>query len=235
MLNERTLKCDKCPSLFKNERSFQRHVDECTGPKLSRLEALEAQVEELTRLIADSGVAVGGADETAAAARGFELKSLNITAIADVLEPQIYLGLTGDLLRPVVGCDGILVKFGESRNISDRCTRHGKDFGSFRILDSVVTKFPEVVEDRLKKILKMSNRMIVCKTPKKTTHDTEVVAIRSQQEYADLVKLIVDIAAKYDEEMLTRDERRLKLENDSRQLKIDELRAEIELGKARLS
>lgn len=123
--------------------------------------------------------------------------SLGITEEKDIFRDQVYFGKPGELLQPVHDVEGTLIKFGNSRRVTNRCNTHNRQFDGFELLESVITLFPEVVETRLKAMLRMQNRLIKCKSPHKKFNDTEIVAIKSQEEYEALVLLTKNIADDY--------------------------------------
>ena len=65
-----------------------------------------------------------------------------------------------------------------------------------------MTTNPKVVESRFKAYLKVHNRLVKCKTPKKKYNDTEVFAATSQEDYAQLALQAKRIADEYEREIL---------------------------------
>lgn len=61
-------------------------------------------------------------------------------------------------------------------------SQHGKDFGGVVVVDSIVCKYPAKVEKKLKKWPNMQARFISCKSEKKKTTETEVVAVKDHED-----------------------------------------------------
>lgn len=208
---DKVFECDNCDKCYKNATHLSRHRKSCQGRKAT-VESLTAEIEVLReQLSANEEIS---AQISVQSIQSFELKPLNVTGIADIFKPQVYLGRPGELLIAAGNVEGFLVKLGSSRHMVDRCETHRRDYGGFTLLDSVVTLFPEVVEDRLKQVLKIQGRLISCRTPKKSCNDTEILVIKTQEDYVELVLLVQDIARNYENEVKVNEQNEMCSQNE---------------------
>jgi hypothetical protein len=108
----------------------------------------------------------------------------------NVLGNQLYFGIPGNKLVFEKSLDGGFgVKFGITRegNERNRFKDHVAEYGGFRILDCLQCKYPDLLETKIKHMVKIQSRQVFGKAENKTYRDTELVFVRDQEEYNDLV------------------------------------------------
>lgn len=219
---EKRFECEKCDKKFGHQSNLCQHRKTCTGPKMSREQQLQMQIDELNRKIQ-------------AMPEPIEETPLVLTSVgtASASEAQIYFGGPGDLLVPEEEVFGALVKFGESDAMPARKKKHERDFNGFEMLDSVVTSNPRAVESKLKDYLTVNHKLVKCKSVKKKYRDTEVFVARSQDEYAQIVRQTQLIAKEYEKQMVGLTERQQQVLRQQRLLDIEAMKLELQLIEAR--
>jgi hypothetical protein len=108
----------------------------------------------------------------------------------NVLGNQLYFGIPGNKLVFEKSLDGGFgVKFGITRegNERNRFKDHVAEYGGFRLLDCLQCKYPDLLETKIKHMVKIQSRQVFGKAENKTYRDTELVFVRDQEEYNDLV------------------------------------------------
>ncbi len=121
----------------------------------------------------------------------------------DAEEPQVYFFLPGDLLKPLVKTYCIPVKSGGSDTPYNRSLTHARDFGGGKLLDSIKTSNPKLVESKFKKWMRVTARFVECKTPKKAGVEQEVFAAYTQEDYAMIVNKAKEFAEDYENTLQT--------------------------------
>ena len=130
----------------------------------------------------------------------------SVTGIQDMRRPQVYLGYAGppedwtDIKRSdgtpfVPREDQLIFKFGQNDFNTSRNATHTREYGTWQVIDSVLTDNPPKVERATKDELKNRNDLLSALHKNKTRRDTEVVAA-NQSEYKAVVEKIVEIAAR---------------------------------------
>lgn len=224
--NEGKYPCRACGKTFQHPSSRCHHQKTCTGPKLNPIDTLSHQVQALQTQIAalqNEGRQIDSLPD---------IKSVLDLNVIDIKRPQLYFGVPGPLLVALstMPAGSILIKAGISTNFPTRRSRHAKDFGGFRWLDSIVICNPVAVEKRLKEWLRANSMLIKCKTNKKKSKDSEIFAIKSQAEYDKIVKAAQDIAnedARQEQEARARESAN-KLESDT-QRELEMLRTRLRI------
>jgi hypothetical protein len=108
---------------------------------------------------------------------------------ANVLGDQVYFGLPGPKLVMEIDRGGIKVKFGVTKtgNEKQRFDDHVSEYGGFTLLDCIQCDYPERLEERLKTSLHMKAQRSGGRAGLKRYRDTELIIVRDQQEYNELV------------------------------------------------
>lgn len=107
-----------------------------------------------------------------------------------VLGNQLYFGIPGPKLVFETNLDGGFgIKFGITRegNESRRFKDHVAEYGGFRILDCLQCKDPDLLETKIKHMAIIQSRRVFGKVQNKLHRDTELVYVRNQDDYNDIV------------------------------------------------
>lgn len=206
--------CARCDKPFRHDSSLSRHRLVCKGRKIT-VQSLQSEVEqckqeaaakeqELRLQIIELEEKIASAEEADPVVENNSLfvQAIGFTLLADSWRPCVYLLIPGPLLmleQPFSG--GVVIKFGSSDNPPQRYAQHARDFGGYRLLDSIVTNNPRRIESQLKTWLKSNKTMLRGKTTKKRTVDTELFAVCSQDEYETVAKVAKDLADRYSAEV----------------------------------
>lgn len=219
--------CSICGKRFQQRSGRNHHKKVCKGPPddndpivlLARIKALEEQQRETVEASAFEEISNA-------------IQPVGIAHVADCIKPQVYFGEPGPLLKPVQEIVGnkTLIKLGESDQFPTRCTRHTKDFGGFRLLDSIVTSNPKHVETKLKDYLKVKHPMIKCKTVNKKYTDTEIISVETQEEYEEIVMVAKKIADDYASEVEAASGQRAALNSASIVHELESLRLKLRIA-----
>lgn len=113
-----------------------------------------------------------------------------------VLGNQLYFGIPGPKL--VFETDlqgGFGVKFGITRegNERKRFKDHISEYGGFYLLDCLQCRDPDVLETKLKHMTFIQSRRVFGKVENKTHRDTELVHVRDQSDYNNIVHVMKEI------------------------------------------
>ncbi len=153
----------------------------------------------------------------------------SVTGVQDMRQPQVYLGYAGapedwsDMKRSdgtpfVPRDDQLMFKFGQNDFNTGRHPTHTREYGTWQVIDSILTDNPPKVERYFKDDLRNRNELISAVHKNKTKRDMEVIAA-NQGEYKAIVERIREIAVKCQKTDLNMDfERELtkRLEFESR-------------------
>lgn len=214
--------CSRCHKNFSSADSLRFHVKQCNGPTLSdneKLQNAENRIIFIENQLKDEIVkkqnnelpeGISNADEFTGECDVddphwvFPKNAKPPMTLGDVDpdSPQIYFIKSGTLLKPINTTLGFPIKIGGTDYPYNRTmSQHGHDFGpGTEVLDSVVTNNPVAVERKLKKWLKMKNKFVAAKTPKKKTIETEVITVSDYEEYAMIVRKAQEYAKAHDQE-----------------------------------
>ena len=132
--------CNKCHKKFQQRCGRDRHQKRCLGIR-ETIESLKGRISTLEKDIKEpSNVLIS------------DIKSVNQAPHIDQISNQVYFGIPGNLLKAVEKLDQeeTLIKVGSSDDFPTRISRHKRDFGGFRLLDSVITNNPKHVEKKFK-------------------------------------------------------------------------------------
>ena len=215
--------CEHCTQTFSQRSSRDRHRKyNCKGmnpvvvPQLQearlRIQELEDRLAEVTQKLAQAAQEEAEAEDEVPAEEPVSDEPMWIKPadfqIATVIEcdaeqPQVYFFLPGDLLKPLVKTYGVPVKTGSSDTIYNRALTHARDFGGGKLIDSVKTTNPKLVESRFKRWMKVTARFVECKTSKKPGVEQEVFAAHNQEDYAMIVKKAREFAEEYESTVQT--------------------------------
>ncbi len=174
-----------------------------------RIQELEDRLAEVTEKlsIAEKEQEEETEEEEAASDEPVWIKpaSFEIASVigCDAEQPQVYFFLPGDLLKPLVKTYGIPVKTGSSDTPFTRSLTHSRDFGGGKLIDTVKTTNPKLVESRFKKWMRVSARFVECKTPKKSGVEQEVFAAQNQEDYVMIVNKAREFAEDYENTLQT--------------------------------
>ncbi len=211
--------CNKCHKKFQQRCGRDRHQKRCLGIR-ETIESLKGRISTLEKDIKEpSNVLIS------------DIKSVNLAPHIDQISNQVYFGIPGNLLKAVDKLDqeDTLIKVGSSDDFPTRISRHKRDFGGFRLLDSVITNNPKHVEKKFKDWLKVQNKMIKAKTIKKKSVDSEIFVVKTQKEYEEIIAIAIKFADDYrkeveenssNKEVLILEQKRLDLEICKTQLQI---------------
>lgn len=143
---------------------------------------------------------------------------VSVTGITNFREPQVYFGIPKPTWRWIKNLSSgalrglqsheIVLKLGMTID-DDRIDGHARAFGSFMLIDSVLTNACHLVEQQLKKYLR--NRGLLFKglhvnkdkvkgrdsDKNKAQPDIELIIVSSQEEYASIVAKAISIADSY--------------------------------------
>ena len=158
----------------------------------------------------------------------------SVTGVQDMRQPQVYLGYAGppedwtDIKRSdgtpfVPREDQLIFKFGQNDFNTNRNLAHLREFGTWQVIDSVLTDNPPKVERIAKDELRNKNELLSAVHKNKTKRDMEVIAA-DHSEYMTIVQRIQEIAARSQITELNMDfERELtkRLEVESRKAEAD--------------
>ena len=209
-------KCDDCGKGFStpSNRSYHKK-NSCKGRVVPKATLLERQVAFLTNEInrltvklnqndtehnTDSEQTQPGDDPNQKPAIMFKCPEnliLLTTIKTDAKKNQVYFFECGAALRPLENVNGILVKFGSTDEPYERLSTHRRDFEGGRLIDSVLTNNEKAVESEFKKWMKVTGRIVSCKTAKKKSFETEVFVAKSQEDYAMIVAKAKELADDY--------------------------------------
>lgn len=93
----------------------------------------------------------------------------------------------------------IVGKFGKQTS-GDRFVTHQREFGSWRLLDSLLTNIPDEAERKVKDYLRLTGRLAEGKHCNKQTRDVELFLVSDQEDYNCVIRACSDIVEK---EMIT--------------------------------
>ena len=130
----------------------------------------------------------------------------SVTGIQDMRQPQVYLGYAGapedwtDIKRSdgspfVPREDQLISKFGQHDLNTNRSLAHSREFGTWQVIDSVLTDNPSKVERITKDELRNKNELLSAVHKNKTKRDMEVIAA-NPSEFTAIVERILEIASK---------------------------------------
>lgn len=216
--------CEKCGQKLWTRDSKTAHEKHCEGrvhPEdvlKQRIDELEEKIEELNR----PEIVVKQI-----------IEPVGFGKLEDAIKPQTYIGLPGELLIPEIPTDDVVVKFGSTKEPPVRIPRHDKDFGGFRLLDSIVCENPGEVEDKLRDWLKVNGKLVKGKTVNKNTTDTELFTVKNQDEYEKIVKIAKAFADEQNKRIDDRVSREVRLERQKLESERRSLMAERELLSSR--
>ncbi len=131
----------------------------------------------------------------------------SVTGVQDMRQPQVYLGYAGppedwrDIRRSdgtpfVPRDDQLLFKFGQNDFNTGRHLTHTREYGTWQVLDSVLTDNPPKVGRSMKDELRNRNELMSAVHKNKTKRDLEVI-VANHTEYRAIVERIQEFAAKY--------------------------------------
>ena len=111
----------------------------------------------------------------------------SVTGVQDMRQPQVYLGYAGppedwmDIKRSdgtpfVPREDQLIFKFGQNDFNTSRNITHAREYGTWQVIDSVLTNNPPKVERITKDELRNKNDLLSAVHKNKTRRDTEVIA-----------------------------------------------------------
>ena len=130
----------------------------------------------------------------------------SVTGVQDMRQPQVYLGYAGppedwmDIKRSdgtpfVPREDQLIFKFGQNDFNTSRNITHAREYGTWQVIDSVLTDNPPKVERITKDELRNKNDLLSAVHKNKTRRDTEVIAA-NPDEFKAVVERIIEIASK---------------------------------------
>ena len=130
----------------------------------------------------------------------------SVTGVQDMRQPQVYLGYAGppedwmDIKRSdgtpfVPREDQLIFKFGQNDFNTSRNLAHTREYGTWQVIDSVLTDNPPKVERITKDELRNRNELLSAVHKNKTRRDTEVIAA-NPDEFKAVVERIIEIASK---------------------------------------
>lgn len=223
--------CDKCNGTFRHQSSLSRHRKYCKGPKLTA-EQIIADLTNQLKAAQDSLAADRGeAEQAVEPAKDEEVTIVSCCTIMaeDVFKPSVYFGRPGPLLIPEIEVLGQIIKLGESHDVPERINKqHVPDFGGFTLLDCIKAIDPVLIEQRLKKLLKMEGRLIKCKAANKAYKDTEVFVVKSQEEYNEIVLRCKNLAEQHAFEVVTLNKEMVEARSAKKEAEVNELKEQIE-------
>ena len=128
----------------------------------------------------------------------------SVTGVQDMRQPQVYLGYAGppedwtDIKRSdgtpfVPREDQLIFKFGQNDFNTSRNLAHLREYGTWQVIDSVLTDNPPKVERITKDELRNRNDLLSAVHKNKTRRDTEVIAA-NPDEFKAVVERILEIA-----------------------------------------
>ena len=128
----------------------------------------------------------------------------SVTGVQDMRQPQVYLGYAGppedwtDIKRSdgtqfVPREDQLIFKFGQNDFNTSRNLAHLREYGTWQVIDSVLTDNPPKVERITKDELRNRNDLLSAVHKNKTKRDTEVIAA-NPGEFKAVVERILEIA-----------------------------------------
>ncbi len=217
-------KCEKCTQTFTKRSSRDHHrkhtckgLNNVVAPQLQeakkRIEELESQLSRISAKIAEDEeeheedeVDEGDESEEPSWVKPVDFEPATVFC-CDAEEPQLYFfQVTGDLLKPLVKTFGIPVKTGSSETPYSRTMTHARDFGGGKLIDSIKTSNPKVVETKFKRWMRATARFVECKTPRKPGVEQEVFAAQNQEGYAMIVKKAKELADEYENTLQAQDD-----------------------------
>ena len=171
----------------------------------------------------------------------------SVTGVQDMRQPQVYLGYAGppedwaDIKRSdgtpfIPREDQLIFKFGQNDFNTSRNITHTREYGTWQVIDSVLTDNPPKVERATRDELRNRNDLLSALHKNKTRRDMEVVAA-NQSEYKAVVEKILEIAARCKTTELNMDfERELtkRLEFESRKTEV-EAESQAKIAQARIA
>lgn len=227
--NEGNFPCRLCNKRFRHQPARCTHEKTCKGPKVNKKTALLLKrIQDLEQQQRDNAVEASTSEE----ASPIEIQPVGVAHIADCIKPQVYFGVPGPLLKPVepVADNKTLIKIGSSDSYPRRHTEHSADFGSFQLLDSIVTNNPKYVENKLKDYLKVKHPMIKCKSTNKKYTDTEIIVIETQAEYEQIIMVAKKLADDYASEVEAASTQRVAMNNESIAHELESLRLKLRIA-----
>ena len=170
----------------------------------------------------------------------------SVTGVQDLRQPQVYLGSAGpaedwrDIRRSdgtgfVPRSDQRIFKFGQNDFNTGRHPTHTREYGTWQIIDSVLTDNPPKVERITKDELRNRNELMSAVHKNKTKRDVELIAA-NPTEYRAIVERIVEIAAEcqsvkvnmdYERELTKRLEFEAKIAEANAPIRLLELQLEL--------
>lgn len=129
----------------------------------------------------------------------------SVTGIQDMRHPQFYLGFAGppEDWRDIKRSDGttfvpredqLIFKFGQNDFNTGRHPTHSREYGTWQVIDSVLTDNPSKVERISKDELRNRNELVSAVHKNKTKRDLELIAANFS-EYKAIVERVMEIAA----------------------------------------
>ncbi len=170
----------------------------------------------------------------------------SVTSIQDIRRPQVYFGFAGlnDTWEDVKRTDGSsfrprpdqqILKFGQHDFNTGRYITHHREFGVWQVIDSICTDNPVRLERCLKDFLRNQNELLSALHINKTSRDTELVAVNTQ-DFRIIVEKAIELAAEFDKKMDLEIERELtkrqEAEADARRAEAETRKAEARIAEA---
>ena len=101
-----------------------------------------------------------------------------------------------------------------------RIPKHAKDFGGFKLLDSIVSDNPIEIEDKIREWLRINSKLIRGKTINKQTTDTELFVVGDGEEYAMIVNVANSFAKMQEKKLRDRIGHQNDLEREPQKIRV---------------
>lgn len=247
--------CSGCGHAYTTKRGLDAHIanNRCKGkpPALIahetalQLQQLQQTIQQSQQIAQDTVINSNETTSTASTSSPAIMPLvdsdgrllLQSMVATDFVKSQVYFGVPGHLPKLRDSSkndidissmkDYQIIKLGmKEQEEHDRFGDHSRDMGGFRVIDSVLTRFPVKLERQVLRYLKSEGLKVFAKFPGKKTWDKECALIKCHQNYSNLISFAQEMAAKIDKEETGTDRSPHQTEAGSRQADNETRKAE---------